>query len=73
MGCGAGLPGVLAFTMGATGKYLWSEATPPPVFSCASIAEAQLLTLLGIKQLSIQEQRRGMGLTRVKVIDISSE
>ena len=50
MGCGAGLPGVLAFTMGATGKYFWSEATPPPVFSCASIAEAQLLALPRIKQ-----------------------
>ena len=62
MGCGAGLPGVLAFTRGATGKYLGSGAIPP-VFSCACFAEAQLLTLLGIKQLSIQEQRRGMGLT----------
>ena len=78
LGCGAGLPGVLAFTRGATGKYLEIGSTPPPLpVSLVLVLQRHnyllSLTIPGLNQLSIQGQRRGMGLTRVKVTDVISE
>ena len=76
LGCGAGLPGVLAFTRGATGKYLGIGSTPLPVSLVLVLQRHNYLlslTIPGLNQLSIQGQRRGMGLTRVKVTDVISE